>query len=365
MAGGLIGGAISGAGSVIGGKNSSKAAKDAARIQAEAARYAADLQKQAFDYTSEKLEPYVGVGNELINPYLNASQNLYEDQDKYLNPLLGKVHALSPFDRTLQPTTADTIPDSFDYQTRVGKLDQFGLGADQQAALEQTPGYQFTLNQGLKAVQNSEAAKGRGISGNAITGAEKYATGLADKTFKDQYGMAADQFKNAMVGQDTSFNQTLKGQSQQAVQDLGYYDTYLSSVLKPEQQLYQQTSANIYNPLSELRSGITIGGNAAARVGNAAQSAANTAGNYYNQAGASSASGIIGSQNAMNSGWGNATNTLSNYLTGNSLTGGATGGSSITDFINNLFSPSSGGYTGGGPSAYGYGPNDYGGGGYY
>lgn len=58
-----------------------------------------------------------------------------------------------------------------------------------QAALEQTPGYQFTKTQGLKAVQNSAAARGLGTSGAALKGAANYATGLADTTYQTQFNL--------------------------------------------------------------------------------------------------------------------------------------------------------------------------------
>lgn len=58
-----------------------------------------------------------------------------------------------------------------------------------QATLEQTPGYQFTKTQGLKAVQNSAAARGLGTSGAALKGAANYATGLADTTYQTQFNL--------------------------------------------------------------------------------------------------------------------------------------------------------------------------------
>lgn len=55
-----------------------------------------------------------------------------------------------------------------------------------QEELEGTPGYQFTLAEGLKATQNSYAAAGLGQSGAAMKGAAQYATGLASTTFQQQ-----------------------------------------------------------------------------------------------------------------------------------------------------------------------------------
>ena len=64
-----------------------------------------------------------------------------------------------------------------------------GSGA-MQSTLAQTPGYQFTLSQGLKAAQNSAAARGLGVSGAAYKGATNYAGGLADQTYQNQVGNA-------------------------------------------------------------------------------------------------------------------------------------------------------------------------------
>lgn len=58
-----------------------------------------------------------------------------------------------------------------------------------QAALEKTPGYQFTKAQGLKAVQNSAAARGLGVSGAALKGGATFATELANKTYQDQFNL--------------------------------------------------------------------------------------------------------------------------------------------------------------------------------
>jgi hypothetical protein len=71
-----------------------------------------------------------------------------------------------------------------------------------QATLQQTPGYQFNLSQGLKAAQNSAAARGLGLSGAAIKGATNYATGLADSTYQNQ-------FNNAVTNQTNAFNKLL------------------------------------------------------------------------------------------------------------------------------------------------------------
>ncbi len=85
-----------------------------------------------------------------------------------------------------------------------GNIDQYTAPITMdQAALEQTPGYQFNLTQGLKAAQNSAAARGLGTSGAALKGATTFATGLADSTYQNQ-------FNNAVTNQTNAYNR-LKG----------------------------------------------------------------------------------------------------------------------------------------------------------
>lgn len=77
-------------------------------------------------------------------------------------------------------------------------------GTETQAQLEQTPGYQFTLNQGEKGVQAANAARGLGVSGAALKGAASYATGLASNTyqniFNQQQTKYSDVFNQAQMG---------------------------------------------------------------------------------------------------------------------------------------------------------------------
>lgn len=93
-----------------------------------------------------------------------------------------------------------------------------------QAWLEQQPGYQFNLRTGLKAAQNSAAARGLGTSGAALKGASQFATGLADSTFQNQ-------FSNEMAQRDARYNRligTAKLGSDAAAQT-GSYGTQTAS----------------------------------------------------------------------------------------------------------------------------------------
>ncbi len=79
------------------------------------------------------------------------------------------------------------------YGTLNNLLGVGGNSDTMQKTLEGLPGYQFTLGQGLKSVQNSAASRGLGTSGAALKGAANYATGLANS----QYGNYVNQLQNS------------------------------------------------------------------------------------------------------------------------------------------------------------------------
>jgi len=74
------------------------------------------------------------------------------------------------------------------YNTLNSLLGVGGNSSTMQSTLEGLPGYQFTLGQGLKSVQNSAAARGLGSSGAALKGAANYSTGLANSTWGSYAG---------------------------------------------------------------------------------------------------------------------------------------------------------------------------------
>lgn len=133
-----LAGAVIGAGALtaVGGIASSA-------IGAGAARSAADKQAQAAKDAAARLQPFTDVGQTAIPTIKN---------------LLG-INASGGLDPTLMQDT-----------------------------LQQTPGYQFTRQQGLEAVQNGFAGQGLARSGAAMKGAEGFASGLASQTYQNILG---------------------------------------------------------------------------------------------------------------------------------------------------------------------------------
>ncbi len=244
--GSIVGGAVSAIGGIVGANASS----DAAQTQADAANRAADLQWQQYQQTRSDLQPYRDLGTSYI-PQL---------QTALTNPLL---------------TAAFTAPTA--------------------AEAAATPGYQFTLDQGLKAAQNSASARGLGSSGAAIKGAESFAGGLADSTYGDTFNRALTTFATN-----------------------------------------QNTASNQVNRLLGL---VGNGQNAAAMTGSLGAQAAGSVGNAITSGAAASAAGTVGSANALTGGltgaYNNYTNsTLLNRLLGSTPTGSTLYGSGSYGAVN-------------------------------
>lgn len=206
-----IGTAVAG---TAGAAMSSSAARSAAGTQADAANRASDLQWQQFQQMQANLQPYMDLGQSGIGQ---------------LQQLLGSGALQKQF--------------SFD-----------------PSQLAQTPGYQFTLQQGLKGVDNAAAAKGLNLSGAQLKGISDYTTGLADQTYGQQYNRALQSF---MANYGINSDQ--------------------------------------YNRLAGL---VGLGQNAAAGVGNAGLQTASNVGGILQGGANAQAAGQIGSANAINGGIG-------------------------------------------------------------
>jgi hypothetical protein len=231
VAAAVIGGSVLSAG--VGALSSSSASKSAAA----GANQAAQLNQSQFDQTLANQRPFMKVGENSL-PYLeNLSRGGTTDGGtNYLGIAEGRV----PFNGMTQ------------------------------AEVEQTPGYQFNLSQGLKSTQSAAAARGLGVSGAALKGAATYATGLADSTYQNQFAN-----KQAILGDYINLNTAQQG--------------------------------NINNQFNRLNSVATLGENAATQTGMQGTQAANNAGGFLNQAGQATAAGTVGAGNAISGG-------LNNYL---------------------------------------------------
>jgi len=150
---------------ITGANQQAEAITSAANTQAAAANNAAALQNAQFQQTQANLSPYASIGTAAL-PQLLQSLG-YQGQygaNGNLTGLSGQGFQFNP------------------------------------SNLAQTPGYQFTLQQGLNAVNNATSATGQTGSGAQAKGLANYATGLAQNTYNQQYQNALTTYQqNASI----------------------------------------------------------------------------------------------------------------------------------------------------------------------
>jgi hypothetical protein len=216
--------ALIGAGaSLAGGLLASNAASSAAKTQSQSADKATALQREQWQKNLELQKPFYEAGV--------TGQNALMD---YLG-LSGNTSAAN-YGQGMKPFTPGDLTNE--------------------------PGYQFRLSQGLKSLDQTAAARGGLLSGNALRGAEQYGQGLA-----------SDEYQNAYNRYWNTRNQTL-------------------------------------NPLQSL---LGQGQTTASNLGTAGQNYATNAGNTIQAAGQARASGYVGGANALNQALGSAVSPYMNY----------------------------------------------------
>ena len=91
--------------------------------------------------------------------------------------------------------------------------------------LTKTPGYEWNYAQGMRAVNNSAASRGLGLSGAQLKGAETFASGLADNTYQNQYNNALTQYQTNYNAAANNVNRlmSLLGVGQSAANQTGAY----------------------------------------------------------------------------------------------------------------------------------------------
>ena len=251
------GAVIAGGASLASGLIGSNAAGNAADKQQQAAQQADQLLQGNYDVTSGNLSPFISGGT---NALKSLSSLLSTGGNGANNPVL----SLLGIGMNGQPTGGGINP----------------------AAFENSPGYQFQLQQGTDAVTNSAAARG-GLGGNALKALQSYGSGLANQSWNQYLGNVSGGW-NSLISQLTG----LAGLGENAGSSLG-----------------------------------NIGAGLAGGMSNAIQGGGNAA-----------SAGTIGSANALTGGF--------NGLINNLNTGGlsSNNGGGINALLNSLFSSSGGGY---------------------
>lgn len=255
-----IGAGVSGAASLAGSLISSGATSSAASKQAQSAAAAQAAQDRATAFNEANQQPFIDAGTDALTRQNGQINDFY----KNIAPFESAALAEKPI-----------VP-----------------GAMTQADLEATPGYKFTLDNGLRAVQNSAAARGLGVSGAALKGAATYATGLSDATYAERFAQQQQLFGD----QQTRF---------------GDANIDLGNALNVNNQAFNQNSSRVQ-----------VGENASTQSGTQGQAGATNLGNIDVGLGNGQAASTIAGGNALASGFNGVGNAVTSAATINALTKG-------------------------------------------
>jgi hypothetical protein len=231
---------------VAGGIYGSRQSRKAADKQAKAAEKAADLQR---DVAGEQLD---------------LQRRMYEEN----------VARQQPFLEAGQGALNQLIPLSSEYTP-------FGM-----AQFEQDPGYQFRMQEGMKALDRQAAARGGLISGGALRAAQRYGQGMASQ----EYGNAFNRYQAERAARLQPL-QSLAGVGQTTAQQVGAAG-----------QAYGQGASNVLGQM-----GTNVG-------------------NLMTDAAQARASGYVGQANALTGALSSGLNFYSNQQLVNALNAGGGGG---------------------------------------
>lgn len=212
--------AAAAAASIAGAAMQSSAAGNAAQLQFNASQNAIAEQNAMFQQVQGYLAPYraqgesalgalgglTGVGGTGVTPGVTTIGTM----PGTTNTPIGQIALTGALSPELQATLQGGQVGPPAFAAPAGVQGAAGvLGAPltrpfSAADLANTPGYQFTLGQGLQAINNSYAAQGQGKSGNVMAGGINYAEGLAGTTYNQQFAnylAQNQQIYNMVAGQ--------------------------------------------------------------------------------------------------------------------------------------------------------------------
>ena len=126
--------------------------------------------KQAYNTANTALNTGLTQGNKALNPGVSNAAPAYGNA----------AAAFSPYNAT--GTAANTLEGN-----ALGVNGAAGNAAAT-AAFQASPGYQYTLNQGLQGVERNAASLGNTGSGNTMEALDQYGTNLANNEYQNWLG---------------------------------------------------------------------------------------------------------------------------------------------------------------------------------
>jgi hypothetical protein len=181
------------------------------------------------------------------------------------------------------------------------------------AEVSADPGFAFRLQEGLKAIQRSAAAKGTALSGGTMKALERYGQDYSSNEYGNAYNRARSAFEN-----DRNFNegqfQTDRGFGENRFQnDRNFNEGQYASAYGRAAGEYSNAQNTFYtnqnNQFNRLQTLSNAGQNAAGAYGNLASGYGNQTSDLTTGSGNAGASGTVGGYNA----WAAALANIANY----------------------------------------------------
>jgi hypothetical protein len=227
----VVGGAISSRAARKAADTQSNATTEASRLQSDAGIRAAEIQREIANATIAEQRRQYNRTEQLQKPWYTAGKNA-------LNQLVPLASNYTPFG-----------------------MEQF----------EADPGYSFRMDEGMKALERSAAARGGLLSGSAMKGIQRFGQGLAS----EEYTNAFNRYQTERAAQLNPL-QSLAGMGQTTAQQIGQAGQTMASNIGQTNQAMGTNLGNIYTSTAN-------------NLANNAMSAANAR-----------ASGYVGQANALN-----------------------------------------------------------------
>src|SRR5882724_4294864 len=186
------GAAIAAGGSLIGGALSAGAAGSAAQTQANAANAATGVQAAEFSQIQNNLAPFLSGGRSgsvALADLLGISTG--PDGSFQFNPSA--------------PLLQDPIARAGGAPPSLAGMPQYAEPPFTQAMFQQSPGYQYQLQQIIDATQNAGSVKGGAVSGNALKALQANAGGLANQDWWNAYNKYDQNYQNQFNAANQGF----------------------------------------------------------------------------------------------------------------------------------------------------------------
>jgi hypothetical protein len=218
------------------------------------------------------------------------------------------------------------------YDTEMGNLNPFltagqqGIGQLAELAgkgfafnpsdLQNDPGYQFQLQQGLKGVANSMAGRGLGTSGAAAKAMANYSQGLAGTSYQNAFNRALNSYQTNIGALSTlaGFGQNANSQAITAGNNYGNMTSGNNMTAAGMNSNVDMSGAQLHSGVdmsgAGMKSGVAMQGNQ--YVGNVGLAGAQAAGDMYMRGAEGYAAGQMGAGNA----WSNAIGGMTNSAMG-------------------------------------------------